>query len=220
MTKSNIQTILWDWNGTLLDDINHCIKCMNILLKKRSYEPLSKDKYLSVFTFPVKEYYARLGFDFSKEPFEIPAEEFIVHYSEGLQHVPLFDDAATSLAFFKKLKLKQYIVSAMQQESLLQSVDDKAISGYFEKISGIKDNLAFGKNGIARKLIETEGIIAKNTLFIGDTLHDAEVAAEMGINCVLISQGHQESQVLKQTGNPVFSSLSAMTRWFTEEVSG
>lgn len=220
MKTNNIKTILWDWNGTLLNDIHHCIACMNIMLKQRSLELLSKDRYLKVFTFPVKEYYSQLGFDFNKEPFEIPAEEFIVHYNEGLQDVPLFNDAAPSLAFFKSLGIKQYIVSAMKHEALLQSVDDRGISGYFEKISGIKDNLAFGKNGIARKLIETEGIIAENTLFIGDTLHDAEVAAEMGINCVLISNGHQHLQRLKEKGNPVFSSLSSMTQWFSQKTSG
>lgn len=220
MTTKNIRTILWDWNGTLLNDIHHCIACMNILLQQRNLELLNKDRYLKVFTFPVKDYYSQLGFDFNKEPFEIPAEEFIVHYIKGLKSVPLFDDAAPSLAFFRSLGIKQYIVSAMKHEALVQSVEDRAISGYFEKISGIKDNLAFGKNEIARKLIEAEGIIPENTLFIGDTLHDAEVAAEMGIQCVLISHGHQDLQRLKENGNPVFSSLSAMTQWFAQNTSG
>lgn len=216
MTTNNIKTILWDWNGTLLNDINHCIDCMNILLERRSLKFLSKDKYLKIFTFPVKDYYTQLGFNFSKEPFEIPAEEFIVHYNKGLASVPLFEDAVPSLSFFKNRGIEQFIVSAMKHEALHQSVNERKISGYFKKISGIKDNLAFGKNEIARKMIETEGIIPENTLFIGDTLHDAEVAAETGIKCILISNGHQDMQRLKAKGNPVFSSLSGMTQWFAQ----
>ena len=217
MNTSHIKTILWDWNGTLLNDVQHCITCMNTLLKQRRLKLLSKERYLSVFTFPVKEYYSHLGFDFSKEPFEVPAEEFIVHYSKGLEHVPLFDDAAAALSFFKNAGLKQFIVSAMEHEALMESISEKGISAYFEKITGIRDNLAFGKNGIAQKLLASEALEPQNTLFIGDTLHDAEVASELGVQCFLISRGHQDPKRLQKTGNPVFSSLSSMTRWFSQQ---
>lgn len=217
MTIRNIETIIWDWNGTLLNDINHCISSMNILLKKRHLKPLYKKRYLSVFTFPVKDYYARLGFDFQKEPFEIPAEEFIVHYNSGLSQVALFEDVSSTLNFFQQKGLRQYIVSAMKQEALLQSVNERGIADYFERITGIKDNLAFGKNGIANELLKAEGINPQNALFIGDTLHDAEVAAALGIPCILLSRGHQQRQILEASGNLVFASLTDFINWYTKQ---
>ena len=62
--------IIWDWNGTLLDDVDIVIDCMNSLLKKRNLPLLHVDKYKDIFTFPVKDYYSQLGFDFTTEPFE------------------------------------------------------------------------------------------------------------------------------------------------------
>jgi hypothetical protein len=61
---TNYKNIIWDWNGTLLNDITICIKSMNILLKERTLPLISEDKYRDIFTFPVRNYYEQLGFDF------------------------------------------------------------------------------------------------------------------------------------------------------------
>ena len=207
MRVQNINTILWDWNGTLLDDMSLCIKSMNRLLKQRKLPLLCSDRYLQVFTFPVKEYYSKLGFDFTREPFEIPAEEFIVHYTGGISQVPLFDDAVRVLDYFKEKGFSQYIVSAMEQSALMQSVKERNIHHYFQKISGITDNLAFGKTTIAQQLITDQKIDTTRCVFIGDTVHDAEVAREINVQSLLISKGHQHHERLKKTGNPVLNSL-------------
>ncbi|MFW5708546.1 MAG: HAD family hydrolase [Bacteroidota bacterium] len=202
-----IKTILWDWNGTLLNDVDHCIRCMNLLLEARRLTLLEKERYLDVFTFPVKEYYTLLGFDFHKEPFEIPAEEFIVHYNKGLEEVPLHDDVTETLAFISKKGIDQYIVSAMQHDALLASVTIRKIADYFRQINGIEDNLAFGKTAIAREIIKVHDLDPQHTLLVGDTLHDAEVADASGVECVLIARGHQHKVRLAAAGKPVYSSL-------------
>ena len=57
--------ILWDWNGTLLDDMWLCVESLNRILKKRERPPLDEKTYKETFSFPVKKYYETLGFDFS-----------------------------------------------------------------------------------------------------------------------------------------------------------
>ena len=208
MRLSEIDTILWDWNGTLLNDMNLCIRSMNKLLKKRQLTLLCPDRYLQVFTFPVKEYYGQLGFDFNKEAFEIPAEEFIVHYNEGISRVPLFDDAVKILSWFKNKGKRQFIVSAMEHDALIRSVKERNILHYFHKVTGISDNLAFGKTAIAKQLIVEQKIDITRSVFIGDTIHDAEVAQDINVNNLLVSIGHQHGERLKKTGNPVMNSLS------------
>jgi len=216
MDLRNKSTILWDWNGTLLNDTDHCIRCMNILLNKRDLPPLPKERYLNIFTFPVIDYYKQLGFDFSREKFEIPAEEFIHHYNVGFDKVPLFGDAIEMLDFFHHRGFKQYIISAMQHDSLVESVEKRNIQGYFQKITGIEDNFAFGKTAIARKLIAELNIAPANALFIGDTLHDAEVAGEINVDIVLIANGHQHPSRLLNGSRVVFNSL----RQFREHIVG
>lgn len=213
MRLSEIDTILWDWNGTLLNDMSLCIRSMNKLLKKRRLPLLCPDRYLQVFTFPVKEYYSQLGFDFEKEAFEIPAEEFIVHYNEGISHVPLFDDAVDILTWFRNKGKRQFIISAMENGALIQSVKERNIQHFFLKVNGISDNLAFGKTAIARQLIAEQKIDVSRSIFIGDTIHDAEVAQDINVKNLLVSRGHQHSERLKETGNPVMNSLSDLIKF-------
>lgn len=217
MRLSEIDTILWDWNGTLLNDMNLCIRSMNKLLKKRRLPLLCPDRYLQVFTFPVKEYYSQLGFDFEKEAFEIPAEEFIVHYNEGISQVPLFDEAVDILTWFRNHGKRQYIISAMEHDALMRSVKERNILDYFHKVTGISDNLAFGKTAIAKQLITEQNIDVSRSIFIGDTIHDAEVARDIKVENLLISRGHQHHERLKETGNPVMNSLSEIMIFLEKE---
>jgi len=97
------------------------------MLKKRNKELMTLEKYRKIFTFPVKEYYEKAGFDFSKEDFEKPAIEFIDIYTEKLVGAPLFENTEVVLDFFKQKDFFQYIISAMEQKSLVKSVEERNI---------------------------------------------------------------------------------------------
>lgn len=211
---NKIDTIIWDWNGTLLNDIEICIKSINVLLLKRGLSLLETDRYRQIFTFPVKDYYTAAGFDFEKEAFEIPAEEFIVEYNKLLEKANLFADVFTTLGYFKDMGIKQYIVSAMQQHALLKSVKSQGIFNFFEKISGIDNNLAHSKLKSGIELIESQNINPSKALLIGDTLHDHEVGSALGVKVVLISRGHQCHERLKINGNNTFADFSCMLKHF------
>ena len=64
------ESIIWDWNGTLLNDVGTAIDSINYLLKDRKLSPLTLDRYLEVFTFPVQNYYEQIGFSRQWTPVE------------------------------------------------------------------------------------------------------------------------------------------------------
>ncbi|MFA6400927.1 MAG: HAD family hydrolase [Salinivirgaceae bacterium] len=211
--KPHFELILWDWNGTLLNDQIICIDAMNRLLVKRGLPLLTEEKYRRVFTFPVKTYYAQLGFDFTKEPFEIPALEFMEQYHRLLPQAGLFPDAIPVLHKLKELGYRQLILSAMEQESLIAAVKNLHVFDYFEQIAGIQDQYAHGKVNRAKELFLQKQISPQNTLLIGDTLHDVEVANELGCQCLLVATGHQSAERLQINGNPVVKNLRQALEW-------
>lgn len=74
--------VIWDWNGTLYDDVQIGVDAMNEMLKIKGYDKfLTVEKYREIFCFPVIEYYRQVGFDFSVHPFEELAELYIRLYS-------------------------------------------------------------------------------------------------------------------------------------------
>jgi len=207
MQHSRIKNIIWDWNGTLLNDMSICIKCMNLLLAERHLSLLTSDRYKEVFTFPVRKYYEAIGFDFSIEKFDIPALEFIRLYKKFLPDVKLFNEAEVVLNRLTNRGINHWVLSAMEQSSLRKSVKTFKIDTFFKEIAGIQDDFAFSKIDRGKALIERNRIDKNTTLMVGDTLHDAEVAETLGIKSVLISQGHQSYSRLNINGNTVFQNL-------------
>ena len=202
-----IETIIWDWNGTLLNDLRLCVKTINSLLEKRSLPVLTTSSYKEVFSFPVKDYYEKVGFDFSKEDFEIPAKEFIDQYNSEVNKCDLHENTIEVLEQFKIEGLKQYILSAMKQDMLNTTLKQNNIYYYFEDIVGLNNHYAASKVERGRELIRRNNIKKDTALMIGDTEHDFEVAQELGIVCVLISDGHQSQKRLENTGVKVLNSL-------------
>jgi phosphoglycolate phosphatase len=76
-------TIIWDWNGTLLDDVDICVDTINTLLIKYKKDPISKASYKKLFTFPIQNYYSKLGFDVSLENFKKIVNNFIESTKEN-----------------------------------------------------------------------------------------------------------------------------------------
>ncbi|HSV87091.1 MAG TPA: HAD hydrolase-like protein [Bacteroidales bacterium] len=208
-----IKTIIWDWNGTLFNDVKICLDVINTLLKKRNLASLSLNYYLEIFTFPVKDYYLAAGFNFEDEPFEKPAEEFILCYQQLLHRASLFDDVEAVLSHYREKGFRQFILSAMKHEALKQSVQDNGITHFFEQVCGIENNLAFSKAGRAKKMMEYANIRSSEAIMVGDTLHDVEVADEIGVDVILIGRGHQSQSRLRVAGKillPDLLSLKAM----------
>jgi phosphoglycolate phosphatase len=210
-------TIIWDWNGTLLDDLELCIGSMNRMLQSRHLPILDIDGYRKVFTFPVMEYYTAIGFDFTKEPWDEAAMEFIELYLESLHACVLSNGALEALEFFRSKGYRQAIISAMQHDALLKSVDALGITSYFDYIGGIGDHYAGGKIENALQFFQQYDLTPGDVTLIGDTLHDAEVADELGCHCILVASGHQSGSRLKASGHKVVSTLNDIQSIFIEK---
>jgi phosphoglycolate phosphatase len=201
------ESIIWDWNGTLLNDVGIAVDSINYLLHDRNLELLTREKYLEVFTFPVQDYYELIGFDLNSEPFEIPAFQFISIYNKAVLHCGLHDEAIPLLSRLREAGYRQFILSAMEQQYLQKTVTDNGINLYFEEVIGLNNNYAVSKVENGMSLINKRGLHPKATLMLGDTIHDFEVAHAIGCDCVLIANGHQSKERLLTTGTRVLDRL-------------
>ncbi|MEJ2636871.1 MAG: HAD hydrolase-like protein [Calditrichia bacterium] len=202
--------IIWDWNGTLFDDARLCIDVMNELLEKRNLPALSPQRYQEIFGFPVIDYYRRAGFDFSAEPFEKISTEFITAYEARRRTCGLRPDVREVLRAGRQRGLSQSILSASRQDYLVDAVAQFRLGEMFDKILGLDNHHAYGKTGIGRKWIGESGLDKGTILLVGDTLHDFEVARELGIDCCLIPGGHQSYERLAACGVKMLRSLSGL----------
>lgn len=184
--------IIWDWNGTLLNDIDACVDSMNIMLSRRKMKRITTDYYKSVFTFPVQKYYEQLGFNFEKESFEELSVEYIDLYNEASQNAPLQIGSVDVLESFKRANHMQIILSASEQSALETQVKARNINQYFQSLLGLNNIHAKSKVNNAINYIEKSNIRYDEIILIGDTYHDYEVAQALGCQSILINTGHQD----------------------------
>ena len=194
---NSYSTIIWDWNGTILNDVALCVDIVNKLLLNHNDQRLNKAKYKEVFGFPIINYYQKLGIDLNKESFEILTDKFISNYNSNVQQCNLHDKATDVLNKFKQNKLNQFILTAAHKENVIKLLDHYSLKDFFTEIEGLDNYRAESKVDRGRQLIIKNQINTKEAVLIGDTIHDFEVANDIGVDCILIANGHQSKKRLR-----------------------
>jgi len=183
--------ILWDWNGTLLDDTEAALATLNEMITVRGGQPIGMEFYRDHFAFPVRPFYDKIGIvAHDEDEWNGIAHEY--HEVYGRQPKRLNPLAVTALEMAKEAGCRQSIVSALRQDLLEADMARNGVTKYFERICG-SDNLdGASKLNRARVLLRTlSETVPSDTRFvlIGDALHDKEVADALGIDCILCAQG-------------------------------
>ncbi|MDR1002511.1 MAG: HAD hydrolase-like protein [Oscillospiraceae bacterium] len=198
--------IIWDFNGTLLDDMEAGIKSENVLLQRRNMPLIeSEEQYRAAFCFPVIDFYKKLGYDFSRESYSELACEWTEQYIKFSADAKLFPYVPTILGMIQQTGARQIILSASEQTLLRGQVEKLGILEYFDTVLGLDNNHALDKTAIAKQWVAEEK--PQKMLLIGDTSHDMEVAESIGADCLLIANGHQSYNYLKERGATLLGTI-------------
>ena len=198
--------IIFDFNGTILDDVDVGIKSINILIEKYLHRSqMTREEYLNIFDFPVKDYYAKVGFDFNQMSFQKIGREWVDYYESFKNEYTLIDGVEEILCDNLRKGYKNIILSASQVDNLTRQCQELGITQYFDDILGINDIYAGSKEGIARKWIADKN--PQDCFLIGDTIHDAEVAKAINVHYALVAKGHQSKNRLEAYTKYVYDDI-------------
>ena len=198
--------IIWDWNGTLLDDTEAALATLNFMIEERGGKPISMSFYLDNFAFPVRPFYDRIGIiAHDEEEWNAIAREYHDVYSR--QKCGLNRGTFAALELAKSAGCRQSLLSALRQDLLDEQTRAYGVAGYFERICG-SDNLhGASKVERARRFIaelrsqagalDTQSA-PQSFVMVGDALHDKEVADALGLPCVLCAQGSHAGWRLRE----------------------
>ncbi len=199
-----IDRVIWDFNGTILDDLKISIESADELLTRYDLPPIGDvEKYYSVFGFPIIGYYERVGFDFSKYDFSVLANEWVDIYLSKMPCATLRDGIIETVDKLSSLGIKQTILSMTEEKMLRSQIESLGITDKFDEIFGLNDIYATSKLELARYWKSTHQ--GERVIYIGDTEHDAESAEIIGAKCLMITGGHQSYTTLKALGKTVIT---------------
>ncbi len=214
LSLNSIEHIIWDWNGTLVDDLQLCVKVINRILNQRDLPRITVQQYKETFDFPVINYYQRLGFDLENDSFEGLSDEFVSAYESERRSLSLHSGAIEALQFFQLNDIPQCMLSATKIDLLLSTLREHGIAPFFKSVLGLDHHYAHGKIHLGNTWMKNNHLEKENVLFIGDTLHDLKVAKAMGINCILVVTGHNSEKRLKAHHSEVMNNLHEVLERF------
>ena len=198
--------LLWDWNGTLLDDVAAEVASLNSMLVRRGRNPVTLDFFRENFSFPARRFYELVGMNVPDGEWEALAREY--HETYHAQRYALNGDAIAALEFAAAECPGQSVISALHQRYLDLETRRFGVAGYMDRVYGV-DNLDGGsKLDRAHELLGELGSSRRGGfVLIGDSVHDHEVAEALGIGCVLFSGGSHSRPRLEGLA-PVGDTLS------------
>ncbi len=200
--------VIWDWNGTLLDDTELCYGIANDMRLERGMRLMRDvEEYRTYFTFPVIDYYRRMGYTFETEPFENISRQFVAMYAERFPLCPLQPCVKEALSAVLESGARQVLLSATGQEKLDEQVEHFGLGQYFERVIGGSNNLANGKADYAVEFLRESGVDPARAMFVGDTDHDFEIATSIGCGSAILVAGHQSRSHLETLGAKLIESL-------------
>ena len=210
MINSKYTHILWDWNGTLLNDAELSADIDSRLRVAKSLSPISLADFRDLFSFPMEDYYRASGFNLEAYSFRQICEDFMQLYEAEKYSCSLHAQAREVLSLFKSKGLSQSILSAYVHDSLVALIEHFGLTEYFDHLSGHEHIYPISKVDQGRMLLKKLNVDPGTVLMIGDTVHDSDVAAGIGVDCVLLATGCNSERRLRATGRMVYRSLGEL----------
>jgi phosphoglycolate phosphatase-like HAD superfamily hydrolase len=203
--------LVWDWNGTLLDDLTVVVGATNAALDSVGAGPVTVDEHRRDFRRPVADYYAQvLGRTLTAAEFAELDRIFHSTYADGLAAAPL---AAGATAALRAWSGSQSLLSMWFHEELLDLLDRHGLAGHFVRVDGLRMRPGGGaKTPYLAAHLAALGLPGSACVLIGDSVDDALAAGALGAACVLYAGGVTEAGRLSGTGFPVAYTLSEAVR--------
>ncbi len=201
-----IDTLLWDFNGTVMDDLGASVGAVNAMLTRRGLPLISKEWYTLHLIMPLDAFYESVGLNMKKEKLAEVSEEF----QQECRKIPrpVFPEVREALAGFSQKGFRQLLFSSLYHDTLMAQAQERQITSYFQGIEGLRDRSLGGKEKAVEAYLKAHSIDPKGVLVIGDLTTDYEMARYIGAPCALIAKGHQHRSVLEKTGAYVLEDAS------------
>lgn len=183
--------LIFDWSGTLVDDLGPVIEATNAVLGKYDIAPLDREGFRRRFRLPYREFYTEVL------P-HIPLEELEAHFrpafDAALTPVTVLPHAREKLEWCAALGIRTFVLTSMDTDAFERQMDAFGFRDLFEATySGVLD-----KREVIHRILETHGLDPAETAFVGDMTHDVETARHGGVASIAVLTGYNHPELLAQ----------------------
>ena len=183
------RNLIFDWSGTLVDDMGPVIEATNAVLGKYGIAPYDREGFRRGFRLPYREFYAEILPGVSLEELE---SHFRPAFDAAVTPVTVLPHAREKLEWAQARGMRMFVLTSMDADAFLRQLHEFSMQDFFEKTyAGVLD-----KRDLIDLIIETHGLDREETAFVGDMTHDIETARHGGISSIAVLTGYHHAEVL------------------------
>jgi phosphoglycolate phosphatase len=183
------RNLIFDWSGTIVDDLGPVIEATNFVLGKYGIGPMDREEFRRRFRLPYRDFYDELLPGIALEELE---EHFRPAFDGATSTVFVLPHAREKLDWCRELGIRTFVLTSMDAIAFARQLDEFGLKGHFEATyAGVLD-----KRQLIHRILETHGLAAEETAFVGDMIHDVETARHAGIASIAVLTGYNHPEVL------------------------
>jgi phosphoglycolate phosphatase-like HAD superfamily hydrolase/ADP-ribose pyrophosphatase YjhB (NUDIX family) len=185
-----IRNIIFDWSGTLVDDLPAVLKASNFVLTQSGKSEMSLETFRAEFSLPFTKFYDR------HTP-EVPMPQleswFHASFKQAQDSVVELPHAREFLEFCRAKKLRTFLLSTVHGDYFKAQCRVTGFDAFLEKpYTDVWD-----KRKKIRDILAENKLKPDETLFIGDMEHDIETAQHGGIHSCAVLTGYNTVDQLR-----------------------
>ncbi len=206
-----ITHIIWDYNGTVVDDVDTSVAAVNEMLRRRGLSQTDKLTYVNTLVMPLENYYKSVGI--CNESINTLSVEFQQLCNKYSKLSSIFEGVFDVITAARQLNITNILMSSLYNEYLISEVKRYKINDWFDEIIGMTDTSVKSKLSNAKNYLASNKINPQNVLFIGDLTSDAEMAKAVGADCILIPNGHNSKVRCQSQGVKVYDNIKDVKQY-------
>jgi phosphoglycolate phosphatase-like HAD superfamily hydrolase len=193
--------VVWDWNGTLLDDLDQVVAAVNVTLEALGEPPIDVPAYGAHYQRPVRRFYeSLLNRRVDGAEWEYIDEVFHKAYRELVPTITLAADAFEALEAVDTAGHTQSLLSMLSHDDLVNMASTFGISRFMRRVDGLRGERGVRKQASLERHLEVLGLEADQAVLIGDALDDVDAARATGTSCVMYDRGTFPREHVTRTG--------------------
>jgi phosphoglycolate phosphatase-like HAD superfamily hydrolase len=202
--------VVWDWNGTILDDNDAVVAAVNAVCAVFGRDPIELAYWRSIFRRPLLDCYRELlGRDLSTQDWSTIDRHYHDAYRVLLPTTRLAPGIPDELRRWQAAGRQQSLLSMWFHDELVPLVTEHGLADLFTRIDGLRvDTGGHGKTAHLIEHLTALRVDPADVLVIGDVLDDAMAADAAGTRCVLVTTGVTSRIALEASGVPVVDSIA------------
>ncbi len=210
---ARIRCIVFDWDGTLMDSERQIVTCLHGAINDLGLQPMTDETVSNVIGLGLREAIDMLvpGRD---DAFRQAFVEAYRNHWFGHEGSSLFDGAREVLDTLRDRGFLLGVATGKARRGLIRVLDETGLNGYFHATRCADETLSKPHPQMLLELMDELGVDGQDTLMVGDTEYDMEMAANAGAHRLAVRSGvHSEERLQRHAPLACIDDVTAMPDW-------